>query len=96
MFFYERREKTKDSKEDGVGDNIYTDGFNTNNVVRSVVLENGTTLVLLNDMHERLEQVAKGVKNGKMIYTKERNTYQSECILNEKDGLRFRQLTSID
>jgi hypothetical protein len=66
-------------------------------VVRSVGIEDGRVLILLDDLHERTQEVPdvdvrtnkiKGVK-------KQRNTFQSEIYLEPEDAKRFFDLTSI-
>lgn len=68
---------------------LFLDSFNLDLVIRTVELEEGKRLVLLNDMHERLEKVPE-VKNNKVVrYNKERNTFQSEIYLEKEDAEKF-------
>lgn len=87
QFYYTRTE----------GEKEYKDSFNINKVIRTISLEDGRTLVLIDDLHERvLEVPVYHPSTGKLKETRrERNTYQSELYLNEKDGKRFAELTSI-
>jgi len=82
LFFYTRK----------VDDKIYTDSFNINKVIRSVQMEDNKVLVLLDDLHERSEEVPD-VKNGKVVGSKrERHTYQTEINLLDEDATRFNNL----
>jgi hypothetical protein len=82
LFFYTRN----------VDDKIYTDSFNINKVIRSVQMDDNKVLVLLDDLHERSEEVPD-VKNGKVVGSKrERNTYQTEINLEGDDAIKFNNL----
>ena len=87
QFFYTRTE----------GEKTFKDSLNINKVVRSITLEDGNTLVLLDDLHERSQDVPDiDIKTNKMKGTKrQRDTFQSEIYLNAEDALRFEQLTSL-
>jgi hypothetical protein len=87
QFFYTRTE----------GEKTFKDSFNINKVVRSLTLEDGNTLVLLDDLHERAQDVPDiDLKTNKMKGTRrERNTFQSEIYLNAEDAARFEQSTSL-
>lgn len=84
QFFYTRKE----------GDKEFTDSFNINKVIRTVGMEDDTLLVLLDDLHERVQQVPDiNPKTNKMVgYKRERNTYQSEITLSKEDAERFRNI----
>jgi hypothetical protein len=85
LFFYTR--KTEDGK-------VYTDSFNLNKVIRSVQMEENKVVILLDDVHERAEQVPD-VKNGKVVGSKrERNTFQTEISLFDEDVTRFNNLNN--
>ena len=85
LFFYTR--KTDDGK-------VYTDSFNVNKVIRSVQMDDNKVLVLLDDLHERSEEVPD-VKNGKVVGQKrERHTYQTEINLLDEDATRFNNLNN--
>ena len=101
MFFYERKEPIKPTAETLANAPLeyayFTDSFNLNKVVRSVVVETGETLVLLDDIHQRLQEVPVRNKQGKVTAVKNvMNTFQSEIYLQEVDAIRFRKLTSVD
>ena len=83
LFFYTRN----------VDGKIYTDSFNINKVIRSVQMDDNKVLVLLDDLHERSEEVPD-VKNGKVVGSKrERNTFQTEITLTGEDVKRFNNLS---
>jgi len=83
LFFYKRE----------VDGKIYTDSFNLNKVVRSMQLEDEKIILVLDDIHERSEQVPD-IKNGKVVGSKrERNTFQTEITLTGEDVKRFNNLS---
>lgn len=75
----------------------FKDSFNIEKVIRCVSLEDNRVLVLLDDIHERAQQVPDlDIKTNKMKgYKRERNTYQTEIYLEVEDGKRFFELASI-
>lgn len=75
----------------------FKDSFNIEKVIRAVSLEDNRVLVLLDDIHERAQQVPDlDIKTNKMKgYKRERNTYQTEIYLEVEDGKRFFELTSL-
>lgn len=81
QFFYTKVEREKS----------LSDSFNINKVIRTVEYPEGTRLVLLDDLHERLEKVQQiNPKSNKVVGTvKERNTFQSEILLSKEDNERF-------
>jgi len=96
QFFYTRKELVSGTPENPEFKE-FRDSFNVEKVVRSIIIEDGRMLVLLDDLHERVQDVpdvdprtnkVKGVK-------RERNTYQSEIYLDPSDALRFYTLTAI-
>jgi hypothetical protein len=96
QFTYTRKEKIQKPAVNGVEQpeefKDFTDTLNTDLVIRSVEREDGSRLVLLNDLHRRKERVPILDKKGKMTGTKmEENTFQSEIILNPSDSSRFLQ-----
>lgn len=83
LFFYTRQ------SEDG---KVYTDSFNLNKVIRSIQMDDNKVLVLIDDIHERPEDVPE-VKNGKMVGQKRvRNVFQTEINLFDEDVTRFNNL----
>lgn len=96
QFFYTRKELKSGTPENPVY-NEFRDSFNMNKVIRTVAIEDGRVLVLLDDLHERAQEVpdvdirtnkVKGVK-------RQKNTFQSEIYLEPEDAQRFYELTSI-
>ena len=96
QFFYTRKELKSGTPENPVY-NTFRDSFNMNKVIRTVGVEDGRLLVLLDDLHERAQEMpdvdprtnkVKGVK-------RQRNTFQSEIYLEPEDVQRFREATSI-
>lgn len=88
QFFYTRTE----------GDKTFRDSFNINKVIRTVEMEEGKVLVLLDDLHERSQEVPDiDLRTNKMKGTKrQRNTFQSEITLDAADAERFYKTTNID
>lgn len=83
LFFYTR--KSEDGK-------VYTDSFNLNKVIRSIQLDDNKVLILIDDIHERPEDVPE-VKNGKMVGQKRvRNVFQTEINIFDEDVIRFNNL----
>jgi len=72
--------------------------FNINKVIRSLTQEDGTVLVLLDDIHERSHDVQQiDVKTNKFKGIKrQRDVFQSEIILSEEDGNRFFNLLNAE
>ena len=87
LFFYTR--KTEDGK-------IFTDSFNLDKVIRSVQMDNNKVLVLLDDAHDRSEDVPDvDPKTGKQRGIKrQRNTYSTEISLVDEDVTRFNNLNN--
>jgi hypothetical protein len=83
LFFYTR--KSEDDK-------VFTDSFNLNKVIRSIQMDDNKVLILLDDIHERPEDVPE-IKNGKMVGQKRvRNVFQTEINLFDEDVIRFNNL----
>lgn len=84
QFFYSRVE----------GEKTLIDSFNLNKVIRSVEYEDGTRLVLLDDLHERSRDVPDvDLKTNKMKGMKrQRDVFQSEILLNAEDNAKFKAL----
>lgn len=87
QFYYTRKE----------GEKEMTDSFNVNKVIRTLTIEDGRTLVLLDDLHERVIEVpVYNPSTGKLKeMRRERNTYQSEVYLDEEDAKRFKEIMSL-
>ena len=113
QFVYKREVNVppvEEDKENGViGSDGYTkivhDSFAIERVIRTVTMDNGTLLVLLDDLHERWETKPKThPKTGaprfdrkqQMMFERVKETFQSEINLNEEESKQFRELTSIN
>lgn len=96
QFFYTRKEAIQDT--DPVEYKEYTDSINLNKVIRSVQMSDGSIVVLLDDMHERVSEVPNiNPKNNKVIGTKKKvDVYQTEAYLYGEDIERFKNLTNIE
>ena len=96
QFFYTRKELKSGTPENPVY-NVFRDSFNINKVIRSIAIEDGRVLVLIDDLHERAQEVpdidprtnkVKGVK-------RQKNTFQSEIYLEPEDVERFYNVTAV-
>ena len=96
QFFYTRKELVSGTPENPEFKE-YRDSFNINKIVRTLTVEDGRLLILLDDLHERAQQVPDvDPKTNKMRgYKREKNTFQSEIYLDPADVERFLKLTSI-
>ncbi len=96
QFFYTRKELKSGTPENPVY-NEFRDSFNIEKVVRSLEIEDGRLLILLDDLHERSQEIPDiDPKTGKTKGIKrQRNTFQSEIYLEPVDVARFFELTSI-
>lgn len=96
QFFYTRKE-LKSGTPDNPVYNIFRDSINMNKVIRSVSIEDGRLLILLDDLHERAQEVPEvDVRTNKVKGIKrQRNTFQSEIYLEAEDVERFYEATSI-
>ena len=96
QFFYTRKE-LKSGTPDNPVYNVFRDSININKVIRTVAIEDGRLLILLDDIHERAQDVPEiDPRTNKMKGVKrQRNTFQSEIYLEGEDVERFYQATSI-
>ena len=96
QFFYTRKEPIQGT--DPLEFKEHLDSFNIEKVIRTIIVENGNRLVLLDDIHERSTEVPDvNPKNGQARgYKRERNTYQTEVYLSLEDSERFVKLMSIE
>ena len=76
---------------------LVQDSFNITKVIRTMTIEDNKLMVLLDDLHERVQEVPEiNPKTGKIGgMRRERNTFQSEIYLDKEDGARFLKLTGI-
>ena len=88
QFFYTRKD----------GDKEYTDSFNINKVIRTIHMDEGDLLILLDDIHERVVETPNiNPKTNKMVgISRKRDVYQSEIHLHGEDITKFRKLTTIE
>lgn len=86
LFVYTRVESVNNDEQ-----KLYIDSFNLNKVVRSLTLEDGRVLVLLDDLHERAHEVPDiDMKNNRVKGVKRvRDVFQSEIYLSPEEGERF-------
>ena len=87
QFFYTRLE----------GEEKRIDSFNLDFVIRTVEVDDGSIVVMLNDGHEQLfvKKTPSG-KNGQLKIERVRDYVCSEIPLLKEDAERFRILTSVD
>ena len=88
QFFYTRKE------ENG---SHFIDSFNVDKVIRTVQMDEGDLLVLLDDIHERAVETPNiNPKTNKMVgITRKRDVYQSEIHLIGEDIVRFKNVTEL-
>jgi hypothetical protein len=96
QFFYTRKEPIQGT--DPLEFKEHLDSFNIEKVIRTIIVENGNRLVLLDDIHERSTEVPDvNPKNGQARgYKRERNTYQTEIYLSLEDSEKFVKLMNIE
>jgi hypothetical protein len=96
QFFYTRKEPVQGT--DPLEFKEHLDSFNIEKVIRTIIVENGNRLVLLDDIHERSTEVPDvNPKNGQTRgYKRERNTYQTEIYLSPEDSERFVKVMNIE
>jgi hypothetical protein len=96
QFFYTRKEPVQGT--DPLEFKEHLDSFNIEKVIRTIIVENGNRLVLLDDIHERSTEVPDvNPKNGQTRgYKRERNTYQTEIYLSLEDSERFVKVMNIE
>ena len=94
QFFYTRKEQAQGSEEMVE----FIDSININKVIRSVMMDKDTMVVLLDDIHERVQEKPNiNVKTNKVIGVKRtRDIFQTEVYLTGDDITRFRKLTNIE
>lgn len=93
QFFYTRTVQLETGETVSFRDSLAID-----KIIRSIELEDGQVLVLLNDVHERLLEVPVYNKKGdkQLAPKKERQTVQTEIYLSKIDGERFFKFTNIE
>jgi len=94
QFFYTRKEPIQGT--DPLEFKEFRDSFNVNKVIRTVMIDDGGSLVLIDDIHERTMDVPQYTPVGKPKGLKrERNTYQTEITLSKEDADRFVEVMSV-
>lgn len=93
FFFYTRKELVSGTPENPEFKE-FKDSFNLNKVIRTMTIDDGRMLVLLDDLHERAQEVPDiDPKTNKMRGQKRvKNTFQSEIYLDPADAERFYEL----
>ncbi len=93
QFIYNRSVTVEGSTET----TMVQDSFNITKVIRTMTIEDNKLMILLDDLHERVQEVPEvNPKTGKIGgMRRERNTFQSEIYLDKEDGARFLKLTGI-
>jgi predicted RND superfamily exporter protein len=78
-----------------VEDKEFRDSFNIDMVIRTVSIESGETIVLLDDLHELIKEVPEiNPKTNKVTKIKKvTENVQSEIYLSKEDAERFYKLT---
>lgn len=95
QFFYTQKDSIPGKKDEF---KTFRASFNINKIVRTLSLDDGRVVVLLDDIHQRPQLVDVMNKQGRVTATKrEMNTFQSEIYLSEENDIkRFYELTSIE
>jgi len=89
QFFYTRKELVSGTPENPEFKE-YRDSFNVDKVIRTITTDDGRLLVLLDDLHQRAQEVPVTNKAGKITsYKREMNVFQSEIYLDPADVERF-------
>ena len=96
QFFYTRKELVSGTPENPEFKE-YRDSFNVDKVIRTLTVDDGRLLVLMDDLHERSQEVPEiDVRTNKVKAIKrQRNTFQSEIYLDPADAIRFYEATSM-
>ena len=74
---------------------IRKNSFNVDYVLRAIQMDGGGLLLLLDDLHERWQDVPSMTKNGKKMIKREKDTFQSEIRLSKEEGERFFKISEI-
>lgn len=70
--------------------------FNIDKVIRSMEIEDGSLVVILDDFHDENQKTVSNNANGKPIVKMEKVIMQSEIVLSPKDKERFKNVTDIE
>jgi len=94
--FYYTREQNIELPDGSKEVKKYTDSINTSKIIRSVEMEDGHILVLLDDIHQRTQKVPILNKKEEITgYKNQTDTFQTEAHLYGEDCIRFKKLTEI-
>ena len=96
LFFYTRKELVSGTPENPEFKE-YRDSLNVNKIVRTLTMEDGRVLVLLDDLHERAHTVEDvDVKTGRVKGLKrQKDIFQSEIYLDPADASRLYEALSV-
>jgi hypothetical protein len=97
MFFYTRKEQIN-GPEGETTIKEYRDAINISKIIRAVLMPNNSLLILLDDIHERVQETPNIDTRTNRVKgtTRKRDVYQTEVTLFEEDVERFYKLTNID
>jgi len=96
QFFYKRAVTIPGEEGKPVTEITVDDSFNVDMILRSFQGQDKLTVVVLDDLHDRIDEVPVHNKQGKITGVKNKTVvYQSEIRLNAKDTKRFKLLTEI-
>ena len=98
LFYYIRKELLPPKEGDTEPKyEIYPSSVNVNKVIVTVLMEDGKLALILDDYHERIEEVPVFNKQKKQTGIKNKiYTHQSTIYLSPEDAERFVKLTSIE
>ena len=107
QFSYKRTlEKTvKEGEKEKKVKTTVIDSFDISKIKRTIVMEDETRLVLLDDLHERYEnrpqvhpktQQPKFDRKGQMMFERVKDTFQTEISLSKEEGKELLKLISIN
>jgi hypothetical protein len=90
-FFYTRRQPIAPKEgSTEVTFREFTDSFNVDLVIRTHEMDDGRRYVILNDFHERAQEIPEvNPKSGKTTYVKRKSVVQSEIYLEKDDAENF-------
>jgi len=96
QFYYTRKEPVAPTTEgEELTFKTFQDSMNLDKVIRSIGLEDGQRLILLDDLHERYKEVPIRNKQGKVTSIKQvKDAFQSEIYLSAEDSVRFVEATT--
>ena len=87
MFFYTRKVKNNNHENTVDADILVYDSINLSKVIRTIEMDNGDYLVLMDDLHQRRESVPVRNKKGEVTgHKNETNTFQSEVAILKSTG----------